>query len=237
MSDIATNLQSVRNRIAAACGRAGRNPAEVTLVAATKTATPEAVAELYRLGVRDFGENRVADGLERKNALAAPDARWHFIGHLQRNKAALALAGGFDPVHSVESEKLVEALNRECGRVGLRIGVLLEVNVSGEKSKYGVAPAGLTGLAEKIVEADRLDLLGLMTMAPLADDPEAARPYFRELARWRRRLENELGETLPHLSMGMTGDFEAAVEEGATMVRIGSALFAPRAHVPETGIS
>jgi pyridoxal phosphate enzyme, YggS family len=224
--NIATNLQHIRERIAAACARAGRSPDEVSLVAVTKMVTPAEVAELYGLGVRDFGENRVADGLERKNALAAPDSRWHLIGHLQRNKAAQALAGGFTRIHSVESGKLLDVLDAECGKLGIRAEILLEVNVSGEESKYGLAPDGLPAMAEKAEGLAHLDLSGLMTMAPFTDNPEDTRPVFRRLAELRRETEVRLGRTLPHLSMGMTGDFEVAVEEGATLVRVGTALFA-----------
>lgn len=225
MSAIEANLANVRERIAAACRRAGRKESDVTLVAVTKTVTPAEVAELYRLGVRDFGENRVQDGLERKQALNAADSRWHMIGHLQRNKAAAALAGGFTRIHSVESDKLVEVLDRECGKAGMRAEIFLEANVSGEESKYGQSTDGLLVLAEKASAAANLDLVGLMTMAPFTDDPETSRPFFRELARCRDDLEKRLGKKLPALSMGMTGDFEVAVEEGATVVRVGTALF------------
>lgn len=223
--NIADNLHMVKERIAAAGKRAGRDENEVTLVAVTKMVTPVEVAELYRLGVRDFGENRVADGLERKNALNAADSRWHLIGHLQRNKADMALSGGFTFIHSVESAKLVDVLDKGCAKDGLKAQILLEVNVSGEDSKYGISPDEVAGLAEKAEAAEHLELLGLMTMAPFTDNPEDSRPHFRKLAGLRADVEKRLGRTLPHLSMGMTGDFEVAVEEGATLVRVGTALF------------
>lgn len=222
---IAENLQSVQNRIAAACAVSGRREDEVTLVAVTKLVTPVEVRELYRLGVRDFGENRVADGLEQKEALAETDSRWHLIGHLQRNKAADALAGGFTFIHSVESLKLVDVLDKECEKLGCRAQILLEANVSGETSKYGAAPVELPFLADRAEKAANLDLLGLMTMAPLTDNPESSRPHFRKLRELRDELSVTLGRPLPHLSMGMTGDFEVAVEEGATLVRVGTALY------------
>ncbi len=225
MPSIEENLRIVRQRIAAACARCGRDPRGVTLVAVTKTVTDAEVAELYRLGVRDFGENRVADGLSRKNGLAAADARWHLIGHLQRNKAADALAGGFLRIHSVESAKLISVLDKECGKLGVQAQILLEVNVSGEESKYGVAPDGAEALAAQAVQCPNLTVAGLMTMAPFTDDPETARPFFRRLAELRDGLAGRLGVPLPHLSMGMTGDFEVAIEEGATLVRVGTALF------------
>jgi pyridoxal phosphate enzyme (YggS family) len=226
MPNIGRNLSQIRERIARACLRAGRDPAGVTLIAVTKTVTAAEVIELYRLGIRDFGENRIAEGLVRKNTLASSDARWHMIGHLQRNKAAVALTGGFACVHSVESEKLLDILDREAGRMGKRLEVFLEVNISGEISKYGIPPDITGKLARSAAEKLNLDLRGLMTMAPLTDDPEKARPVFRELARLRKDTETESGIPLPHLSMGMSGDFEVAIEEGATLVRVGTALFA-----------
>lgn len=223
---IAANLAAVRERMAAACARAGRDPDGVRLVAVTKTVGPDEIRELYRLGVRDFGENRVADGVAHKEALGRDDAVWHLIGHLQRNKARAALAGGFLRIHSVESEKLLAVLDDECGRLGARPDILVEVNVSGEDSKYGVRPDALPALAKTALAAKRLRLSGLMTMAPFTDDPEEARPVFRGLRLLRDELARETGAALPHLSMGMTGDFEVAIEEGATLVRIGTALFA-----------
>ncbi len=235
MPSIEENLKSVRERIAAACRRSGRQESDVALVAVTKTVGPGEVAELYRLGVRDFGENRVGDGLAHKEALNRPDARWHLIGHLQRNKAAEALAGGYALIHSVESEKLLEVLEKEMEkrppqldrRVAPKARILFEVNVSGEDSKYGLPPdAGvLSALAEKAAALRKVQLYGLMTMAPLTEDPEASRPHFRRLAELKREVSRRIGRELPDLSMGMTGDFEVAVEEGATLVRIGTALF------------
>lgn len=225
MPAIADNLAQVRERLAVACRRAGRSPEEVLLIAVTKTASPEQTAELYRLGVRDFGENRTSPGLEQMRVLAASDARWHFIGHLQRNKAAETLAGGFTRIHSVESAKLLDVLDRGCARLNIVADILLEVSVAGEEEKYGVSPAALPALADAAAEKKHLRFLGLMTMAPFTDDPETSRPVFRELAALRQSLRQRLGLPLPHLSMGMTGDFEVAAEEGATMVRVGTALF------------
>ena len=226
MPDIAANLATVRNRIADACRRSGRDPSEVTLVAVVKTVTPREIAELYRLGVRDFGENRVAIGLEHKAALELAGVRWHMIGHLQKNKAAKLLNGGFGFVHSVESIKLLDVLDREAERNGSRVGILLEINISGEEAKYGISAGETLELARLAAGKKNLDLQGLMTMAPMSVDPEASRPIFRQLAETRKAVESGLGVRLPHLSMGMTGDLEPAVEEGATMVRVGSALFA-----------
>lgn len=223
--NLAANLKSVQDRIAAACGRVGRDPGEVTLIAVTKFVTPIEIVELYNLGHRDFGENRVQVGVEHKTDSNATDARWHLIGHLQRNKAADALAGGFHIIHSVESDKLLDVLDKECGKQGIRAQIFLEVNVAGEESKYGLTPAALPELARKAVKAEHLDVIGLMTMAPFTDDPETSRPVFRELRRLRDELRDKEGIDLQHLSMGMTGDFEVAVEEGATVLRVGTALF------------
>lgn len=222
---IAGNLERIAERMAAACVRSGRTPGDARLVAVTKAVGPDEIRELYRLGVRDFGENRVADGIAHKEALGRDDAAWHLIGHLQRNKARAALLGGFRRIHSVESGKLLAALECECGKLDSPADILIEVNVSGEESKYGVAPGALSALAHAAMEAGHLRLVGLMAMAPFSDDPEDARPVFRGLRLLRDGLAREIGVPLPHLSMGMTGDFEVAIEEGATLVRVGTALF------------
>lgn len=225
MENIVVNLENVRTRIVEAAERVGRHPDSVTLVAVTKTVTPLEVMELYRLGVRNFGENRVADGLTRKNALAAPDAVWHMIGHLQRNKARDALEGGYACVHSVESAKLVDVLQQEAEKLGMTLPILLEANISGEESKYGAAADDVLALLQAALAKPNLQVRGLMTMAPLTDNPENARPFFRGLRLLRDRLQDATGAALPDLSMGMTGDFEVAVEEGSTLVRVGTALF------------
>jgi hypothetical protein len=222
---IARNLEAVRGRIAAAAARSGRDADAVTLVAVTKTVGAEAVRTLYDLGVRAFGESRVEKGLGEVRALGEPDAAWRFVGHLQRNKAADALAG-FRRIDSVENPKLVSVLDAAAAKAGIdRVEILLEVNVSGEAAKYGVSPEEARPLLETAADAERIDVRGLMTMAPLVDDPEEARPVFAALRALRDELRAESGLALPELSMGMTNDFEVAVEEGATMVRVGSALF------------
>lgn len=225
MSVIANNLEKVMERMTAACERAGRQPGEVKLIAVTKTVGPAEVRELYDLGVRDFGENRVSDGLAQMQALGAADATWHMIGHLQRNKAGQALEGGFSCVHSVESDKLIDVLDKDCARLDKTLDILLEVNVSGEESKYGIQSDQTTELVKKVLTTHRLRLRGLMTMAPFTDDPEEARPHFRHLRELRDNCRSRFNIQLPQLSMGMTGDFEVAIEEGATLVRIGTALF------------
>lgn len=219
---LAQNLRGVEDRLAAACRRAGRARSEVTLVAVTKTVSAEVAALLPDLGVLDLGENRPQE-LWRKAAALPPSVRWHMIGHLQRNKikATLPLV---KLVHSADSLRLLDALDGEAPGP---LPVLLEVNASGEATKQGFEPAEVNGLAPHIAGLKHVQVAGLMTMAAPADDPEQARPTFAALRQLRDRLRRELGrpEALPHLSMGMSGDFEIAVEEGATLVRVGSALF------------
>ena len=217
---IAENLRRVRERVAAACERAGRSPDEVTIVGVSKTFPPEAIAEACRAGLTDIGENRVQEAL-RKIPLVESQGlhpRWHLVGHLQTNKAKSALSV-FGIIHSVDSLHLAEALSR---RAGQPVPVLLEVNVAGEASKFGFAPEDVPEAYRRIAALPNLDLQGLMTVAPFVPDPEEVRPLFRRL----RELRDELG--LRELSMGMTDDFEVAIEESATMVRIGRAIFGPR---------
>lgn len=224
---IERNLTGVRERIAAACARAGRAPSEVTLIAVTKTVDTDEVVELARLGVRDFGENRVSVGMEKIRFFADRlDFRWHLIGHLQRNKAGAALEG-FRSIQSVESEALLQVLQKEAQKRDIQqIDVLLEVSISGEENKYGLAPEAAPELLELARGLDRLRVRGLMTMAPLTAQPEETRPVFRGLRQLRDELQRRCGAELPVLSMGMSGDFEVAIEEGATHVRVGTALFA-----------
>ena len=220
---IASNIEALRGRITAAARRAGRDPANVTLVAASamsKGVTNEMVLAAMDAGVRNFGENYVQEAQQRLGELGprARDARWHFIGHLQTNKVPAALAT-FDAIESVDSIKLAQALSRRAERP---VRILLEVNVSGEASKHGFAPSAVAPAVGEIAALPNIDLAGLMTMAPEVDNAEETRPVFRTL----RQLAEACG--LAELSMGMTNDFEVAVEEGATIVRIGRALFAGR---------
>ena len=220
------NLAAARDRIAAAAAAAGRDPADVTLVAVTKYATPEQVRGLLDLGVRDLGENRPRQLEERAAELTAdPPVRWHQIGQVQRNKVRKLLPAAC-LTHSVDSEKLLAAIDRVAGEEGLRPKVLLQANVTGEATKSGFAPDALRELfAAGLDRFPRVSVRGLMTMAPAADPGEVdavARPAFAAL----RELRDELGgeDALPILSMGMSGDFEAAISEGATHVRLGSVL-------------
>ena len=213
------NLGDVRARIAAACGRAGRDPAGVTLVCVTKYADEAWVRGLYDLGERHFGESRPQQLTARREAFPG-DVRWHLIGQLQSNKVRPAVRAA-DVVHSVASRKLLDRCARISDEEGVSPRLLLQINVSGEASKQGFVPEELTAdLAAPAAVA------GLMTMAPAADDPASVRPVFERLAALRDRLASEAGRPLPDLSMGMSGDFEPAVECGATLVRVGSRLFA-----------
>ena len=240
---LAENVESVRDHVAAACVRAGRHPSEVTLVAVSKTFPAEAVLEACRLGLRDFGENRVQEAGEKilnlkslVSNLQPPtsDLRWHLVGHLQSRRAREAV-DLFDVIHSVDSVKLADKLNRLCMEAGRVMPILLECNVSGEASKYGfplsTAAERARGWAdvEVILKMPRVCVEGLMTIAPLVADPNETRPFFRAL----RQLRDDLAAQFPqadwrHLSMGMTDDFEVAIEEGATMIRVGRAIFGER---------
>jgi PLP dependent protein len=225
MSILASRLQTVEERLRAACRRADRDRAEVTLVAVTKTVPPEVAAELVRLGVTDLGESRPQE-LWRKAAALPQTVRWHLIGHLQRNKIERTLPL-VSLIHSVDSLRLLAALEEEAARLGRTVPVLLEVNASGEASKHGFAPVEVPGLATHLVGLRHLQVRGLMTMAAPLDDPQQCRPTFAALRGLRDRLRGELGprHSLEHLSMGMSNDFEVAVEEGATLVRLGTVLF------------
>jgi pyridoxal phosphate enzyme (YggS family) len=228
---LAQNLAEVRDRIARAAGRSGRSPSEVTLVAVSKTMPAGRVRLAYEAGVRDFGENRVQEGVAKVAELALPDATWHLIGHLQTNKARPA-AASFGLIHSVDSRRVAEALAVEAGKRGAPLDVLLEVNLAGEESKFGFSAEALRAEAEGIAALPGLRALGLMTVAPLVDDAELVRPVFQSMRRLGEELRPRLGDPSPwHLSMGMTNDFEVAIEEGATIVRVGRAIFGERAAV------
>jgi pyridoxal phosphate enzyme (YggS family) len=240
---IADNLARIRERIAGAGSRGGRRAEEVTLVAVSKTFPVEAIRAAYALGLRDFGENRVQEWEGKQKGLAdIGDATWHLIGHLQSNKARRA-AQLFDRVDSVDSLSLAQKLDaaaaegaaREgvvgegAGRKGKRLGILVEVHLGGEESKSGASEAELPALAEGIAALAHVELLGLMTIPPFFEDAERVRPFFAKLRGLRDELGHRVGRALPVLSMGMSHDFEIAIEEGATEIRVGTALFGARA--------
>jgi len=235
---IAENLARIRERIAVAAARAGRRPDDITLVAVSKTHPAEKIRELYEAGVRHFGENRVQEREAKSTQLADLDITWHMIGHLQKNKAARA-ASLFDTIDSVDSVALAEKLNQARHALATEssnpsistnpLGALIEVKLDPEPAKSGVAPDEAQRIAEAILGLPCLDLRGLMGVPPYFDDPEQARPYFRRLRELRDALTAHLGASrLPVLSMGMSHDFEIAIEEGATEMRIGTALFGER---------
>jgi len=242
MTDVARNLDRVRERIAEAALRAGRDPAEITLIAVTKTHPPEVVLEAYQAGARHFGENRVGEGMAKipavRAALSDPQPTWHMVGHVQSRKAQDTVAH-FNYVHSVDRLKIARRFSRFAQEAERTLPVLLECNVSGEESKYGFDLPGweregvrrdaFFTAVEEILSLPGLAVEGLMTMAPFVADPEIVRPVFASL----RALLDALRERFPdhawvHLSMGMTDDFEVAIEEGATMVRVGRAIFGKR---------
>jgi PLP dependent protein len=213
-----SGLDRVRARIAAACARSGRDPADVTLVAVTKGQSVETIARLVAAGQRVLGENRLQEWRDKHAALGG-DVEWHLVGHLQRNKVRTCTP--FALIHSLDSLRLAEALEEEGARTGHVFPVLIQVNVSGEATKHGVAPADTVTLLEATHALPHVRVEGLMTMAPYHEDPERARGVFRALRDLRARLG------LRVLSMGMSGDLDVAIEEGATHVRVGTALFAP----------
>jgi pyridoxal phosphate enzyme (YggS family) len=222
---------AVRARIASAAARAGRDPASVVLVGASKTVEAGRLREAVAAGLSALGENRVQEARDKIAELEDLKARvhWHLIGHLQSNKAKLA-ATLFDWVHSVDSEDLARELDRRAAEAGKKLSVLVEVNTSGEQSKFGVAPAAVLGLLNVVTACSALEPRGLMTVGPLTDDVEASRSVFRELARLLGEAQRAFpGARLDQLSTGMSADFEIAIEEGATIVRVGTALFGPRA--------
>jgi pyridoxal phosphate enzyme (YggS family) len=222
---LADKLAEVNYRIAQAANRAGRDRSAITLIGVTKTAGREAVAAAFEAGLRDFGENRVPDAETKFNPLPYPEgaARLHLIGHLQTNKAKRAVALA-DLVHSVDSVRLAQVLSRHASELGKILPVLLEVNVAGEESKHGLSQAELPPTIEQVVGLPNLEWRGLMTVAPYFEDPAQTRPVFAALRELLERHHPGL-PTWRDLSMGMTNDFEVAIEEGATLVRVGRAIF------------
>src|SRR3990172_2706916 len=218
--DIAANIQRLRERIARAAARAGRSPEDVTLVGVSKTVEPARIREAFRLGIRDIGENRLKEAQPKIESLAAEGVRatWHMVGHLQTNKAKAVLRL-FDVIQSVDSLHLAETLSRLATRP---VPILVEVSMAGEATKEGFRPEEMEEALEKIRALPNLEVLGLMTVAPMTADPEEVRPVFRSLSGMAERLG------VRQLSMGMTDDFEVAIEEGATIVRIGRAIFGER---------
>ena len=224
-----TSIETIKLRIAQACLRAGRDPAEVTLVAVAKTFPAGAVAEAVEAGVADVGENYVQELLEKRRLLADRAIRWHFIGHLQTNKVKY-IVEWIHLIHAVDRKEVVQEIDRRAGRAGRIIDLLVEVNTTEEESKFGVAPDMALPFIRTLAEYRNVNVAGLMTIGPFLPDPEGSRPMFRRLKELRGEAR-QLGQpnaSMRYLSMGMTGDFEVAVEEGATHVRIGTAIFGRR---------
>jgi pyridoxal phosphate enzyme (YggS family) len=225
--DLAANLETIRLRIKAACDRCDREPNSLTLLAVTKTQPPEAVNAVAALGLLVFGENKVQEA-KAKIPLCSGKLRWHFIGHLQSNKCREAVQL-FQMIQSVDSFSLAQEINKRADEAAKTMPVLLEVNLAGEASKFGYPPKAVLAELKQINALPRIEIHGLMTVPPWSPAAENSRPHFRRLRELKSECEQILGAPLPHLSMGMSGDFEVAIEEGATMVRIGTALFGPRA--------
>jgi pyridoxal phosphate enzyme (YggS family) len=226
VEDVAANLERVVGQIADAAGKAGRLPDDIELVAISKTHHAEKVRQAVEAGQQLFGESRVQEARVKIPELSST-LRWHFVGHLQKNKIRHALPL-FELIHSVDSLTLAQDINRIAQEDGLHPRVLLEVNMAGEGSKFGFKPETVREEMESLLALDRLSILGLMTIPPLADEAEASRKYFVALRELRDRLQTEFHVDLAQLSMGMTNDFPIAVEEGATLVRVGTAIFGER---------
>ncbi len=222
----AENLAAIQQKIGAACTRAGREAQSVQLLAVSKTCPADIIEEAVRCGQIFFGENKVQEA-KAKIPLCPGKARWHFIGHLQSNKARDAVEL-FEMIQGVDSLNLAREISKRCEQSAKEMPLLLEVNVAGEASKFGYPPEKLLTELQELNSLPRITLQGLMTIPPYAVDPEKSRPHFRRVRELKLQCEEILGAPLPHLSMGMSGDFEIAIEEGATMVRIGTALFGTR---------
>ncbi len=227
VSSIASNLERIQERIARAAARSDRRPEDVVLVAVSKTFPAQAIRAAYDAGVRAFGENRVQEWEGKQPELADLKPSWHLVGHLQSNKARRA-SRLFDWIDSVDDVALAMKLDDAAAETNEWLAVLIEVQVDPTATKSGVAQVDLPALAEAVVQLPHLQLRGLMAIPPFCEDPRDARPYFRRLRRLRDDLEQQFGRSFPELSMGMSHDFEIAIEEGATQVRVGSAIFGDR---------
>jgi pyridoxal phosphate enzyme (YggS family) len=227
-TNIAANIIKVQHRITAAATRCGRDAHLIKLMAVTKTVSPENISQAINAGITMFGENYVQEAKEKIAALGK-QAQWHMIGHLQTNKAKYAV-NLFDCVHSVDCIELAQGLDKRSRLAGHKMNILIEVNVSGEQTKSGVSANAALDLIKRIAPLENISVRGLMTMAPYSDDPENSRPYFSALRNLRHQISREQipGIQMEELSMGMTDDFEVAIEEGATIVRIGRAIFGTR---------
>ena len=227
-TDVAANIDKIRQRIAAAAARCNRAPDSVKLLAVTKTLAPAVIEQAIKAGLTAFGENYVQEARE-KIPVIGQRIQWHMIGHLQTNKAKYVV-NLFDYIHSVDRLELAEEINKRARMIGRKINILIEINVSGEETKSGIPAVKSIDLIKEVSGLENVSVKGLMTMAPYSDNPENSRPYFAELRNLRNNIINEgiAGIQMEELSMGMTDDFEIAIEEGATIVRIGRAIFGNR---------
>ncbi len=227
--DIRSNVEKIKEKIKKAAEKVGRNPEEIILLAASKTQPSEKIIQAYEAGIRYFGENRVQEGMKKIDQLKdkLPEAHWHLIGGLQTNKAKYAVRY-FELIHSLDRKELADELDKRAKKIGKVQDVLIEVNIGEEESKYGVKPNQLEELFKYALEKENLNILGLMCIPPYFEDKEKSRPYFKKLREMKNLLEEKYKKTLPHLSMGMSHDFDVAIEEGATIVRIGTAIFGER---------
>jgi PLP dependent protein len=223
---LAENLEQIEKHIHAACDRAGRPRDSVLLLAVSKTHPPETIREAVNLGITHFGENKIQEA-KAKLPNCPGKARWHFIGHLQSNKCRDAVEL-FEMIQGVDSLAIAQEINKRAEQASKTMPILLEVNVAGEGSKFGYKPEQMLAELEALNALPRLEIHGLMAIPPYTPVPEKARPYFQKLRELKQQAEAALGASLPHLSMGMSGDFEVAIEEGATIIRIGTALFGKR---------
>lgn len=222
------NFETVEKNVANACARAGRDRSEVTLIAVSKTKPVEMLREVYDAGARDFGENKVQEICEKYDKLPS-DIKWHMIGHLQRNKVKQVI-DKVTLIHSVDSYRLAQEISVQAQKKGLSIPILIEVNIAGEESKFGISADDTIQLVEEIAALPNLKIQGLMTIAPYVVDPEENRLYFRQIKQLSVDIKNKNIDnvSMDVLSMGMTGDYEVAIEEGATMVRVGTGIFGAR---------
>jgi len=225
---IKENVERIKQIIKESALKVGRNPEDIILLAASKTQPPEKITEAYQAGIRFFGENRVQEGIKKIEKLKyLKDIHWHLIGGLQTNKAKYAVRY-FEMIHSLDRKPLADEINKRAEKIGKIQDVLIEVNIGEEESKYGVKPSEVDQLFEYSLRKKNLNVLGLMCIPPYFEDKEKSRPYFVKLRQIRDRLEDRFKVRLPHLSMGMSHDFDVAVEEGATIVRVGTAIFGER---------
>lgn len=234
MTELENRWAEINRRIDGACARAGRDPSTVQVLAVSKTQPPEAVTAVAALGIETFGENKVQEA-RAKIPLCPGRLHWHLVGHLQSNKAREAVRL-FEMIHAVDSFRLLEIIDRMAEEEGRRLPVCLEVNVSGERSKFGMPPEAVLEALRGAERLFRVKVVGLMTIPPVAEDPEEARPFFLALRELRDRMQDQAGISLPELSMGMSHDFDVAIEEGATWIRVGTLLFGPRPRKESHGL-